>query len=156
IISSVAYFLILSVSIFDLQPRLFRTLAVSSLIAWAALSGWTELANREKFAVESLVKQMIEAEADQNRRIRIYTDDGIVGITLQFYIDRQGEKRFEIVYVRSFDEINDSHFWAAFVKYRFDNRRLAQEVLAERGFQVSDGYAAATHGHKFFLFPVQR
>lgn len=156
IISSPAYFLILSMSVLDLQPRLVRALAVSSLIVWAALSGWTELVNREKFRVEPLVKQMIEAEPDQNRRIRIYTDDGIVGTTVQFYLDRYGEKRFEIVYVRSFDEVNDSHFWAAFVKYRFDNKRIAQEVLAEKGFQISDGYNAATHGHKFFLFPVQR
>ncbi len=156
IISSVAYFLILSMSVFDLQPRRIRTLTVSSLIAWAALSGWTELVNREKFAVEPLVKQMIEAESDEKQHVRIYTDDGIVGTTLQFYLDRQSEKRFEIIYVRSFEEIDDSQFWAAFVKYRFDNKRLAQEVLAERGFQISDGCTAATHGHKFFLFPVQR
>ncbi len=156
IISSVAYFLILSMSVFDLESRLVRAITVSSLIAWAALSGWTELVNREKFAVEPLVKQMIETEMDQNQRIRIYTDDGIVGTTLQFYLDRQGEKRFEIVYVRSFDEPNDSYFWAAFVKYRFDNKPLVQETLAERGFQISDGYTAATHGHKFFLFPVHQ
>ncbi|MEW6209407.1 MAG: glycosyltransferase family 39 protein [Acidobacteriota bacterium] len=154
IISSVAYFLILSVSVFDLQPRLVRTITVSSLIVWAALSGWTELANREKFAVEPMVKQMIETETDQH--IRIYTDDGIVGTTLKFYLDRLGEKRFEIVYVRRFGDIDDAHFWAAFVKYRFDNKPLAQEILAEGGFQISDGYTAATHGHKFFLFPVQR
>jgi uncharacterized membrane protein len=154
IISSVAYFLILSMSVFDLRPRLMRAITVSSLIVWALLSGWTELVNREKFAVEPMVKQMIETETDQH--IRIYTDDGIVGTTIQFYLDRVGEKRFEIVYVRRFDEIDDAHFWAAFVKYRFDDKRLVQEVLAERGFQISSGYTAATHGHKFFLFPVQR
>src|SRR5262249_39821191 len=104
----------------------------------------------------SLVREIRQAETAQAQTIRIYTDNGLVGNTMQFYLDRVHEPRFNIVYVDRFDDIEDKHYWVAFLKYRFDNHPLVQEDVAAKGLHIEHLFQTVSPGHQVFLFSVQR
>ena len=155
VLSAAPYLLVLTLAILHLEPQRLRRFAIVVLILWTALSGYTELTNREKLNVESLVREMRQVEDNQTQPIRIYTDNGLVGNTMQFYLERFHERRFEIVYVDGFDAIEDEHYWVAFLKYRFDNHPLVQDDLAAKGLQIQHLFQTASPGHKIILFSVQ-
>jgi len=156
VLSAAPYLLFLTLAVLNLESQKLRKFVVLFLILWTGLSGYTELANREKLNVEKLVKEMMQAEVSQQQPIRIYTDNGLVGNTMQFYLDRFHEPRFEIVYVDNFEAIEDEYYWLAFLKYRFDNHPLVQDEVAAKGSQIERFFQTASPGHTVILFAVRR
>jgi hypothetical protein len=156
VLSAAPYLLILALAVLNLEPPYLKRFAIVALVLWTALSGYTELANREKLNVEKLVEAMMQAEDAQAPSVKIYTDNGLVGNTMQFYLDRFHEQRFEIVYVDNLDAIQGDHYWVAFLKYRFDNHLLVQEDFAAKGLQIEHLFQTASPGHKVILFAIRQ
>jgi hypothetical protein len=156
VLSAAPYLLVLALAVLNLEPPHLKRFAIVVLILWTALSGYTELANREKLNVEKLVEAMRQTEDAQAQNVRIYTDNGLVGNTMQFYLDRFHEHRFEIVYVDNLGAIQDKHYWVVFLKYRFDNHPLVQEDFAAKGLQIEHLFQTDSPGHKVFLFAVHQ
>ncbi|HKP87735.1 MAG TPA: hypothetical protein VJZ26_16660, partial [Blastocatellia bacterium] len=101
-------------------------------------------------------RRMIQAEADQPGLTKVYAKQGVTGVTVQYYLDNAGERRLRVEYADDFAELNDAHFWVAFLKYAHENHPLPQSVLTERGYKVGDIIEADAPGHKVFLFPAWR
>ncbi len=154
IISAPAYMILLAASATSLPWPSLKRATIFLLLAWAGLSGATELGNREKMALEPLVRRMIEAEPES--QVKVYVDDGNVASTLRFYLERANETRFDIEYVPDFAEVEGDHFWVAYLKYRTDNKGSIQDQLASGGYLIGDLHKAESPGHKVFLFPVWR
>jgi hypothetical protein len=156
IISAPAFFILVAASVLR-QPRSkLKTVTLIALILWSSLSGFTELAHRDRLVIEPIVRRMIEDEHQADRQIIIYSDDGNVRNTVQYYIESANQTRFQTVYVREIAEMKGDRFWVVSLKYRFDTTPTLQSNLSEMGYEVGEGYQAKSSGHKVFLFPVER
>jgi hypothetical protein len=155
IIAAPSYLVMLAVAATGLRPEWVKRATVALVLAWAALSGFIELSNREKIAWEPLVRQMIEAEADGGVT-RVYTSDYNVISTIQYYLDRGDAARFEVKFSSDPAAPGEDHYWVAVLKYRNDTHPLPQIGLAEKGFEVGDALKAETLGPRAYLFPVWR
>jgi hypothetical protein len=156
IISAPAFFILVAASVLR-QPRgRLKTVTLVCLIFWSSLAGFTELRNRDRLVIEPIVRRMIEDEPRADREIIIYSDDGNVRNTVQYYVESANQPRFNTVYVRDIAEMKGDRFWVVSLKYRFDNTPTLQSSLAEMGYLVGDAYQAESSGHRVFLFPVQR
>jgi hypothetical protein len=157
IISAPAYLILLAVSAFELHPRWLAMATVALMAGWAALSGFTELRNREKLMIQPMVQRMILDEPEGGAAsVPVYLDNTNVGQAIEYYLERAGEQRFDLEYVDNFGVVEGDHFWVAFLKYRFDERRLPVDILREKGYAVGDGYTSKSPGHQVFLLPVWR
>ena len=70
--------------------------------------------------------------------------------------DRAKEERFHVQYVDDYGDINDAHFWLAFIRYRHETGPLPVELFAARGDQLGDAIAADAPGHQVIFVPVWR
>jgi hypothetical protein len=156
IVSAPAYMILLATTVLALVPSRLRTVTISLLVGWALLSGFTELNYRNKFAVQPLVRQMIEREVDRDGKIKLYVNDANAANAIRFYLGQYGETRFETGGINELDRVNEGRFWVAFLKYRFEDERLPQDTVRERGFEVGEVLVAQSPGYKLFLFPARR
>jgi hypothetical protein len=156
IIAAPSYLILLAVAAERLEPKWVKSAAVMLIVCWAALSGFIELSNREKIAWEPLIRQMIQAEPREGGVTRIYTSDYNVISTIQYYLIKNDESRFEVKFSGDVTAPEDSHYWVAVLKYRNDPHPLPQSGMAERGFAVGDGLKVETLGPRAYLFPVWR
>jgi hypothetical protein len=154
IISAPPYMILLAVSAFQLHPRWLKMVTLFVMMGWATLSGFTELHNREKLAIQPMVQRMIKDETEQAVTVPIYLDNSNVGQAIEYYLERADDRRFEIDYVDDFSALEGNHFWVASLKYRFDRKPPATDILVEKGYRVGEGYSAESPGHKVFLLPV--
>jgi hypothetical protein len=156
IIAAPSYLVLVAVAATRLKPRLVKVAAVILTFSWAALSGFIELSNRDKIDWEPLVHQMIRAEPVKGGVTRVYTSDYNVISTLQYYLDKNNESRFEVKFSIDPAAPEESHYWIAVLKYRNDTHPLPQSGMAEGGFAVGDGLKVETPGPRAYLFPVWR
>jgi mannosyltransferase len=156
IVSAPPYIILLAVSAFQLHPKWLKMVTVFVMMGWATLSGFTELQNREKLAIQPMVQRMINDETEQAATVPIYLDNSNVGQAIEFYLERADDRRFEIDYVDDFSALEGNHFWVASLKYRFDGKPPATDILVERGYRIGEGYTTESPGHKVFLVPVWR
>jgi hypothetical protein len=156
IIVAPPYLLLLALAAMQLEPHWLRRLVVMLMIAWVALSGGMQLSHRDKIAWEPLVHQMIQAEAGTAEITKVYTKQGVVGVTTQYYLDRAQEKQLHIEYVDDYDDPQDEHFWIAVLRYKHEHQPLPQVSLRVRGLVVGDVIAAYAPGHSVLLIPVWR
>jgi uncharacterized membrane protein len=156
IIAAPSYLILLAVAASRLKPKLVRSAAVILTFVWAALSGFIELNNREKIAWEPIIHQMIQAEPRGGGVTRIYTSDYNVISTIQYYLVKNNESRFEVKFSRDVTAPEENHYWVAVLKYRNDTHPLPQSSMAEKGFALGDGLKVETLGPRAYLFPVWR
>jgi hypothetical protein len=156
IIVAPAYLLLVSVAALRLRPNWLRAITAGLMIVWASLCGFAQLNNRDKVAWEPLVRQMIQAEAAHPGVMKVYTEKGNVGTTVQYYLNQANESRFEVVYIDRYTEPQEDRFWVAYLEYAFETQPAPQNVLAERGYEIGDSIRAEAAGHKEFLFPAWR
>jgi hypothetical protein len=156
IIVAPPYILLLSIAATGLRPSALRFSVAALMALWAGISGGVQLANRDKIAWEPLVQRMIEAEPDRPGVTKVYASQGVAGTTIQYYLDRAGQKRLQVAYVDQYAEPQEAHFWVAYLKYGHENYPPPQAALTERGYKVGDVIEADAPGHKVFLFPAWR
>jgi hypothetical protein len=156
IISAPSFFILMAASALRLPPSRLKTATLIVLIMWSALAGFTEMNNRDRLIIEPIVRQMLKDEATGEGEVIIYSDDGNVRNTVQYYIEAAEQTRFKTVYVRDIAEMTGDRFWVVSLKYRFDKTPTLQSSLIEKGYEVGDGYLTESSGHKVFLFPVHK
>jgi uncharacterized membrane protein len=156
IIVAPSYLLLLSIAAMKLRPEWLRTLTVTLMVGWMALSGGIQLINRDKIAWEPLVRRMIQAEPDQSELIKVYTKQGVTATTIQYYLDTANEKKLRVEYVDDYERSKEEHFWIAFLRYEHEHNQMPQSDLTEHGYKVGDVIEADAPGHKVFLCPVWR
>jgi hypothetical protein len=148
--------ILLAVAATGLRPDRIRNVALVLIIAWASVSGFIELSNREKIAWEPLIREMIEEEPLQSGVTRIYTSDYNVISTIDYYLDKYDASRFEVKFTNDLTAPEEDHYWIAVLKYRNDAHPLPQGGMMEKGFAVGDGFKVETLGPRAYLFPVER
>jgi 4-amino-4-deoxy-L-arabinose transferase-like glycosyltransferase len=156
IIAVPSYMILLAVAATGLRPDRIRNVALVLIIAWASVSGFIELSNREKIAWEPLIREMIEEEPLQSGVTRIYTSDYNVISTIDYYLDKYDASRFEVKFTNDLTAPEEDHYWIAVLKYRNDAHPLPQGGMMEKGFAVGDGFKVETLGPRAYLFPVER
>jgi hypothetical protein len=154
IVVAPAYLLLISIAITRLSSRRWQFVAVAAVAAWAALSGALQLTHRDKINWQPLVAQMINQELNPVDGLHVYTRQGVVGVTTQYYLDRASEERFHVQYVDDYADINDAHFWLAFIRYRHETGPLPIEWFAARGDRLGKMIEADAPGHKVIFVPV--
>jgi hypothetical protein len=153
IISAPAYLLMISVAASRLKSRRLRMASVVLILGWSSVSGFTEIASRDKITWQPLVQRMIDAESAKSD-VKVYCVDANVGNTIQFYLDEAGETRLRAEFVSAFNSIGDDHYWVAFIRYKHEDQPLLQSTLTERGNVVGDGIGSEAAGQRALLFPV--
>jgi 4-amino-4-deoxy-L-arabinose transferase-like glycosyltransferase len=156
IIAVPSYMILLAVAATRLRPKWIKSAAVILILAWAALSGFIELNNREKIAWEPLIREMIQAEPVGGGVTRIYTSDYNVISTIDYYLGRYNEPRFEVKFTNDLTAPEENHYWIAILKYRNDPHPLPQSSMREKGFALGDGFKVDTLGPRAYLFPIWR
>ena len=153
IVAAPAYFLIVAAAASRLKRKPVRTVAISLILGWSCVSGFTQMIERDKIAWEPLVQSMIKAEAEP-RAVRLYVTDSNIGNTIQFYLDQAGETRFQISSTGSWDSLDDDRFWVALIRYKHETGPLLQDGLRGRGYTVGDSIESEAAGHRAVMFPV--
>jgi hypothetical protein len=156
IVVAPAYLLLVALAATRLQPRRLQRIAVTLIAAWAALSGALQLTHRDKINWQPLVERMVQQEMNQSEGVRVYTRQGVVGTTVQYYLDQANEQRLRVQYVDDYSEIHDAHFWIAFIRYRHDIGPLPLEVFAARGDTLGEAIEADAPGHNVIFIPVRQ
>ena len=156
IVVAPAYLLLIAIAATGLRPRGLRHTVVTLMAAWAALSGALQLTHRDKINWQPLVERMIQRQANQSDGARVYTRQGVVGTTVQYYLDRANEQRLRVRYVDDYDDISEAQFWIAFIRYRHDSGPSPLDQFAARGDQPGEAIEADAPGHKVLLIPVRR
>jgi hypothetical protein len=156
IIAVPSYMILLAVAATRLRPEWIKSAAVVLMVAWAAMSGFIELSNREKIAWEPLVNKMIQAEPVESGVTRIYTSDYNVISTIDYYLSKNNESRFEVKFTSDLTAPEESHYWIAVLKYRNDPHPLPQSGMVEKGLALGDGFKVETLGPRAYLFPIWR
>ena len=166
------YLILVAVAVNRLRPHRLRAAALALVVAWAALSGWSEINDTDRIAWHTAVAQMSQAEPASSQRVDLYT---FGSQDIQFYLESAGERRFRVVPVedRESPALAGDHFWVAFRVFG-DRYRLAfadtignvqeeqlqlarlRSRLASGGYRVGEGVEAGTPGYRVFLFPVWR
>ncbi|HWN98200.1 MAG TPA: hypothetical protein VNS63_02915 [Blastocatellia bacterium] len=154
IVAAPAYFVLVAASVFELPSKRFSIAIGSILLAWAVLSGSTDLIDRDRIAWEPLVAEMLHQEPVTNAGINVYSTDPNLGNTIQFYLGRQSRQRCDAVYVESLRGLPGDHFWVAHIRYKHELGPSPQQILSESGYEVGAGFEAEAPNHKGFLFPV--
>jgi uncharacterized membrane protein len=156
IIAAPAYLILVSFAALKLRWPLLRRATVGLILLWATASGLALTLRKDKIAIAPMASRMIEAEYNQTSPISVYTNQAVIGYTLQYYLESQAPQRFEVVYVDDYASIREAHFWVAFIKYRYDNQKLPQEQMDSENYSSGEEIAAETFTQKVFLFPVWR
>ena len=99
---------------------------------------------------------MIQQEMSQSDSLRVYTRQGVTGTTIQYYLDQASEQRLRVQYVDDYSDIDEAHFWIAFIRYRHDTGPLPLEIFAARGDLLGEAVEADAPGHKVIFIPVWR
>ncbi len=154
IISAPAYMILLASSATSLPWPSLKRATLALMIGLAALSGCVELANKEKIAWEPLVRQMIAAESDGS--VIVYTDNGNLINTIQFYLEQAGETRFQVVYADNLASLEGDHFWVSFLRYKSDSEGAPQRLLGRGNYQLGEVIEAESSGQKAYLLSVTR
>src|SRR5262249_56770543 len=145
-----------AVSIFRLRPEALRTTVVAGVVAWAVLSGSLQLTHRDKVDWRGPIRQMIVSERRAPEPIRVYSRQGVAGNTVKYYLDQAGENGLQVEYTDDFAEIQDPHFWIAFVRYAHETGPLPYESFAARGDALGPIIESEAAGHSVFLVSVNR
>lgn len=156
IIAVPSYMILLAVAATRLREGPVRTVAVTLILAWASLSGFIELSNREKIAWEPLVREMIQREPLESGTTRVYASDYNVISTIDYYLEKYGAARFEVKFTGDITAPEEDRCWIAVLKYRNDTHPLPQGSIMEKGFDVGAGFKVETLGPRAYLFPVAR
>jgi hypothetical protein len=156
IVVAPAYLLLVAIAVTRLSSRRWRFIAVVLAAAWATLSGALQLTHRDKVNWQPLVAQMIHQEVNLSDDLHVYTRQGVVGVTTQYYLNQSNDERFRVQYVDDYSDINDAHFWLAFIRYRHETGPLPIEWFAARGDRVGEAIEADAPGHKVIFVPVWR
>ena len=156
IIAVPSYMVLLAVAATRLRPAWIRNAAVILIPAWAAASGFIELSNREKIAWEPLVNGMIQAESAHAGVTRVYTSDYNVISTIDYYLGKNKESRFEVRFTGDLTAPEEDHYWIAVLKYRNDPHPLPQIGMVEKGLALGEGFKVETLGPRAYLFPIWR
>lgn len=156
IIAAPTYLILISLAALKLRSPLVRKLTVALIVVWAGVSGFVLTWRKDKIAIPPMASRMIEIENTQSIPIRVYTNQAVIGYTLQFCLDAEAPHRFEVVYTDDYSSITDDHFWVAFIKYKYDAQRLPQEQIDSESYLLGEGMTAETFTQKVFMFPVRQ
>ena len=156
IIAAPAYLLLVAAATERLKSRRVRIVFVVLIAGWAGVSGFVEAFNRDRVAWEPLVQRMIQAEHDtaSPKPIAVYVTDPNIGNTVQFYLDKAGDARFQIVMSEDLTRPGGDHWWVAFIHYDHENQPLLQDSLKEAGYRVGDVIEARAPSHRGEVVPV--
>ncbi|MFY9610926.1 MAG: glycosyltransferase family 39 protein [Blastocatellia bacterium] len=156
IIAAPAYLMMVAAAVFKLPSKRLSVATGIVVMAWAALSGTVDLTSRDRIAWEPLVAKMLLAESGPSRAVNVYSTDPNLGNTIQFYLDRLSEQRCEAVYVQSFEDLPDGHFWVAHISYQHETGPGPHQFVIQHGYEVGAGFEVEAPSQKGFLFPVSK
>lgn len=164
IIAAPAYFLLVAVAAAALNGAGVRIVFVLMIAAWAGLSGFAEMINRDRVSWEPLVRRMIEAEHIQMGQtetgslspVMVYVADPNIGNTIQFYLDKAGEARIRVAAVENLTSPPGEHSWVALIRYQHESQPPLQDSLTDAGYRVGEVIEARAATHTAMLFPVWR
>lgn len=154
IVVAPAYLLLVAIAVTRLPRRGLRRTSVALIAAWAVLSGALQFAHRDKIDWRPLVERMVQQEINAGDNVHVFTRQGVTGTTIQYYLDQANEQRLRVRYVDDYSEINEAHFWLAFIRYRHDTGPLPLEIFAARGDQLGEAIEADAPGHKVIFVSV--
>lgn len=163
IISAPAYFLLVAVSIDDLKPARFRIVMFVLIAGWAGISGFTEMLNRDLINWEPLVNRMIvTTKSDQgpgvseSSPVPVYVVDPNAGNTIQYYLDKQGERAIHVETVNDLSEPQAVHSWVALIRYKHETQPSMSALLQNRGYRVDATIEGKASGHSAILLQVTK
>ena len=154
IIVAPAYLLLVATSVTRLRSPRLRVIVVALVAAWAGFSAVLQLTHRDKIDWRSPIAQMISQEPRAAGPVRVYTRQGVTGTTITYYLEQGNEARFQVEYVDDFADIEDGHFWIAFVRYRHETGPQPYQVFTDRGDRLGPVIEADAAGHSVLMVPV--
>ncbi len=156
IVAAPTYLILISLAALKLRSPLVRKITIAFIIVWAGASGFVLSWRKDKIAIPPMASRLIEIENARPGPVRVYTNQAIIGYTLEFCLDREAPRRFEIAYTDDYSTITDDRFWVAFIKYRYDSQTLPQDQIDPEIYLRGEGMTAETFTQKVFLFPVKK
>jgi hypothetical protein len=156
IVVAPAYLLLIAVAVTRLPSRALQTVAITLVALSALMSGALQLTHRDKINWQPLVARMIQQETTPADAVHVYTRQGVVGVTTQYYLNHANDERFHVQYVDDYADIDDAHFWLAFIRYRYETGPLPVEWFAAHGDQLGEAIEADAPGHQVIFVPVWR
>ncbi len=160
IISAAPYLLLTACALARLRPRWLRWALTSFVIAWAALSGFTEMRRTDThIAWDALAHELHTTEQARIQTIKVYMLDDFPRYPMNFYLRAAGDERFEFVRINASDlsTLADAHFWLVYDEGAWPRAGVSpQELLRGRGYEIGAGFDSGPRGRRYILFPAWR
>ena len=125
-------------------------------VLWSGASGVILLGNRDKLALNVMVARMVRADTSEQQKINIYTNRNTIGYTMQFYLEEENAPRFEVVYLDDYSQINDDYCWVAFIHFKYENQDTPQQVLLNKGYELSNPIQSETFTQSVVFFVAKK
>jgi uncharacterized membrane protein len=185
IIIAAPYLILCAIAPARLRPFWLQATLLILLCCWTFLSLCVLLINRDGgnyvwCAWEPLAHQLAESEQTRGPPLKIYAFEDLVAYHTWFALSSTKERGATVEVVkgipglaedpayflpRGFDEIKttgageafrENYFWIAFRDISLRPEQPPLKTLAERGFEVGEGFQVRTRGNVAFLVPVHR
>ena len=159
---AIPYMMLASTAAYRIKPAWVRNLWIVAIALWSLLAGYDDL-RTNRMAWESpqlgsranwdgLVQQMMAGETRSHGPINIYTltviskglrtGDWASSTSIDYFLNLQGDDRFQIVYARDaqalLDQTEEDHFWVAFFELEEWPVTSPSRVLADNGYWVEE------------------
>jgi hypothetical protein len=156
VIVAPAYLLLISIAAAKLPSRPIRGAAMGLMVLWAALSGTMQLTHRDKIDWRPPIAGMIQSQAAEMQPANVYTNQGVTENTIRYYLNQNGEPRLQVRTTDRYDNLRDSSFWIAFIRYQHETGPMPYEIFVDQGDEVDPVIRADAAGHSLVLARVKR
>ncbi len=159
IISAVPYLLLVAFALTSLRPRPLRLALTLFVVAWATLSGLTEMRRTDtRIAWDMLAHELRTTETTRTPPVKVYMLDDFPRYPMNFYLKSAGDERFTFVRgnAADLDALADAHCWLIYEEGAWPRGPSPPELMQARGYQIGASLVSGPRGHRYILFPMWR
>jgi 4-amino-4-deoxy-L-arabinose transferase-like glycosyltransferase len=144
IIHAIPYLILIAVAANRLHPAWISTLILLLITVWAGLSGFHILRlDNTNFNWFSVAEHMTRTEGSGSGRVPVYAIEDVVAIPLESSLKFVGKERFEVIQITDLPALDGRHFWVVFRQATWEQGRLPQALLRDRGCHVGQEFSVS-------------
>ncbi|HXG93374.1 MAG TPA: glycosyltransferase family 39 protein [Blastocatellia bacterium] len=151
-----AFMIMEAIAITSIKRNGLRKIIIGYLVAFAAISGSVQMYYTDRVAIEPLVNRLVQTHRARQGMTKIFTSHGNIANSLRFYLEEAKEKRFDVQYVDSYEQVDEDFFYIAFMKYLPEEQTKIENEIVPRGFTLGEPLKSKGPTYEVVLIPVTR
>jgi hypothetical protein len=177
---AIPYMMLVAASVSRIKPVWLRNLWIGIIVTFSLLAGFNDI-RTNRIAWESpqlgsrlnwygIVQELSVGETKNTSPINIYsltvisngyrTGDWAISMSLDYFLDKIGDTRFQVVYGRDagtlIERVEEDYFWIAYFEIPAWPKTPPRLIFAGNGFRVGESISSEENNNRFVMVPVWR